>query len=471
MRSLFGRIFLSFILITLLASVTTAMISYWAQIGPYGELKKRLQHQQYRTLVHTLSVTGLAVAKILEISGEKDVVSYLQAIEKVDDNRIFLLKADNSTFSGYPRPPGIDDLAAAARDSEDIQYNISETKITVAKPLSGVNGQDSVLIGIVDRVFWPPAFALDKEDKSLLSREPFHLPLGLPFLVMVLIAASGCYLLARSLTAPIRHLRTAVQQMTKGDFSARVVLPRRRVDELADLSLDFNTMIERIESLLASQKRLLRDISHELRSPLTRMNVSLELARKRADDAEPYLLRIEKESDRLNQLIDQLLTLTRLEGDADAKAKVPVNVSELVRKIVHDADFEAANLGQRIIIRNFDDASVLGSMELLGRALENVIRNGLRYTAGGSSVELSLSKGEDSVVILVQDHGPGVPAEYLEQIFKPFFRVAESRNRDSGGTGIGLAIAKQAILLHGGSIEARNGARGGLVIKIRLPLL
>ena len=454
-----------------MASITTAVISYWAQIGPYGELKKRLQHQQYQILVHTLSVTGLAAAKILETGGVGDVVSYLHAIEKTDDNRIFLLKEDNSTFSGRPLPPGADDLAVAARRSDDIQYNISETEITVALPLPATDGQGIVIVGTMARLFWQPAFFQDKEDNRLLSRRPFHIPLGLPLLVMVLIAASGCYLLARSLTAPILHLRTAVQKMTKGDFSARVVLPRRRADEIADLSSDFNTMIERIESLLQSQKRLLRDISHELRSPLTRMNVSLELARQRAGNAEPYLLRIEKESDRLNELVGQLLTLTRLEGDVDNAPKEPVSLPELVKNIVHDANFEAANLDRRIEIRNLDDVTVLGSMELLTRALENVVRNGLRYTAAGSAVEIDVSKCEDHVVLTIKDYGPGVPDEYLDQIFKPFFRVAESRDRDSGGTGIGLAIAKQAILMHGGSIEAKNGPAGGLVIKMRLPLL
>lgn len=169
--------------------------------------------------------------------------------------------------------------------------------------------------------------------------------------------------------------------------------------------------------------------------------------------------------------IDQLLILTRLEGNVDNASKKPVRLHKLLGDIIHDADFEATNQDRRIEIQNLDKVTVLGSKEMLGRALENVIRNGLRYTAAGSAVEIGLSKSDDYVAIIVRDHGPGVPQEYIKQIFKPFFRVAESRDRDSGGTGIGLAIAKQAILMHGGSIEARNAKKGGLVIEIHLPLL
>ena len=471
MRSLFCKLFLSFIFITLLASVTTAMISYFAQIGPYGELQKRVQNHQAKTLAHSLSVTGLAAANVLKNGGEEEVITYLQDIEKTDESRFFLLKDDNSTFSGRKLPSGADDLAAASRRSRDTQYNVSETEIMVALPLFNTGGQTMVIVGSTDRIFWPPAIDLDKGQKRWPGRRIFHMPLGLPLIVMVLIAATGCYLLARSLTAPIRNLRQAVQQITKGDFSARVDLFSHRGDEIADLSHDFNTMVERTQSLLQSQKRLLRDISHELRSPLTRLNLALELARQRPDKTESYLARIEKESNRLNELINQLLLLTRLEDDINNVPKEPVHLQKLVSDIVHDADFEAAGRKRRIKIQNLDDAIVLGSVEMLGRALENVIRNGLRYTVAGSSVELSVTKDRNQVAIIVRDHGTGVPEEYLEQIFKPFFRVAESRDRDSGGTGIGLAIAKQAILMHGGSIEARNAKKGGLAIEIHLPLL
>ncbi len=470
MRSLFIKIFLSFLLITLLASVTTAAISYWAQIGPYAQLKNRLEQHQYQSVLHAMEVTGIAAVKILETGGEQELVSYLIEIEQDADDHIFIVKADGRTFSGRELPSGATDLVESVHRSADVQYNIEEAVIIVAKPFEVPGWKEAVMIGTIPRITWPPSFPQGIQNRKQFSGFSFHFPLGLPLLIMMLVAATGCYLLARSLTAPVRYLRAAVQQMAKGDFSVRVSLPLGRKDEITDLSRDFNTMIERIASLIEAQKRLLRDISHELRSPLTRMNVSLELVRRQPENAESYLLRIEKESDRLNDLIGQLLTLTRLEGKVDNKEKEQLNVSELVEEIAGDANFEAAGLDRRVQLGTLDNAMVLGSREMLGRALENVIRNGLHYTAAGTAVDVEVVQDEGHVAIRIRDHGVGVPEDKLEQIFKPFYRVAESRNRDSGGNGIGLAIAKQAVLMHGGSIEARNHTDGGLVVELRLPL-
>ncbi|MCF6239585.1 MAG: ATP-binding protein [Candidatus Marinimicrobia bacterium] len=471
MRSLFCKLFMSFLLITLLASFTTVMISYWGQIGPYGELKKRVERNQVQALTHSLSVTGLAAVKILENGGSEALIDYFREVEKQHHSRIFLLQEDNSTFSDRHLPQGAADLAVSSRTSHDIQYNISETEIIVALPLFTKDEQAMTLVGSTARIIQPSVFIDDTKEKGWQRLLFFLHRFGLPLVVVVFVAAAGCYLLARSLTAPIRDLRKATQQMSKGDFSARVDQFSRRRDEIADLSRDFNTMAERTQSLLQSQKRLLRDVSHELRSPLTRQYLALELARQRFSDAKPYFARVEKESGRLSELIDQLLILTRIEGNVDNAPKEPVRLQKLLTGIVHDANFEAANQDRRVEIQNLEEVTVPGSMEMLGRALENVIRNGLRYTAAGSAVEIGISKNEGYVAVTVRDHGPGVPQEYLGQIFEPFFRVAESRDRDSGGTGIGLAIAKQAILMHGGSIEARNAENGGLVIEIHLPLL
>ena len=470
-RSLFCKIFLSFLLIALLAIFTTVMISYWAQVGPYGELQKRVEHNQFQALTHSLSVTGLAAVKILENGGREALISYLREVEQQAHSRIFLLQEDNSTFSDRPLPEGAADLAISSRRSHDIQYNISETEILVALPLFTKSRQAMTLVGSTARILRPQIFIDEKEEKGwqrlLFIRHRF----GLPIIVVVLIAGTGCYLLARSLTAPIRDLRKATQQMSKGDFSARVNLFSRKRDEITDLSHDFNTMAEQTQSLIKSQKRLLRDVSHELRSPLTRQNLALELARQRFSDAEPYLARIAKESERLSELIDQLLVLTRLEGNVDNTPNEPVKLHKLLSTIIHDANFEASSQDRRIEIHTLDEVTVPGSREMLGRALENVIRNALRYTTVGSAVDISLAKDKEWVTIIVRDHGPGVPQEYLEQIFKPFFRVAEARDRDSGGTGIGLAIAKQAVLMHGGTIEAKNLPESGLTIEIRLPRL
>lgn len=467
MRSLFSKLLLSFICITLLASVTMAMIAYWARIGPYGELKRRLQGHQYQALELLVTASGIAAVKILENGGHDVVSEYFEEVEKTESGHLFLLQSDNNRFSGRALPAGAEDLAVASRKSQATQYNTTETEVMVAMPLPRPDLQDQIIVGVVTRIFWPPTFGPGKRNRPWLRPIPF----GIPLIVMLFIAVIGCFLLARSLTAPIRDLRRAAQQITEGDFSVRVDCLNRRGDEIADLGRDFNVMVEKIQSLLKTQKRLLRDISHELRSPLTRLNLALELARQNPGTAESYLARIEKESERLNELIGQLLILVRLEGDTDGVPKGPVSLQELVKDIVHDADFESAGREQRIQIDRLDEVTVLGHPETLGRAFENVIRNGLRYTADHSAVEVSVVEDDGMAVVCVRDHGPGVPEECLKQIFKPFFRVAASRDRDSGGTGVGLAIAKQAILSLGGTIEARNGRDGGLVVQICLPLI
>jgi two-component system, OmpR family, sensor histidine kinase CpxA len=469
MRSLFCKLFLSFLFITLLASITTIMISYWTKIGPYGELKKREEQTRFQSLSDSLSVSGLAAVQILENGGREALIDYLRKVEKQYHSQILLLREDYSSFSGRKLPLGVTDLVVSSRKSHDIQYDVTETEIIVALPIFSKDKQAMTLVGSMPRTVRPNIFVDDEEKKGWQRLLFFRHRFGLPFIVVLFIAGGGCYLLARSLTAPIRDLRKATQQMSKGDFSVRVDQFNSRRDEIADLSRDFNIMAERTQSLLQSQKRLLRDVSHELRSPLTRQNLALELARQRFSDAEPYLARIEKESGRLSELIDQLLILTRLEGNVDNFSKERVKLHELLSAIIRDADFEAASQDRSIEVQDLDKVTIPGSMEMLDRALENVIRNGLRYTAAGSSVEISLVKGEEYVTIIVRDHGPGVPQEYLTQIFDPFFRVAESRDRDSGGTGVGLAIAKQAILMHEGTIEAKNLKDGGLAIEIRLP--
>jgi two-component system sensor histidine kinase CpxA len=249
-----------------------------------------------------------------------------------------------------------------------------------------------------------------------------------------------------------------------------------RKDELADLGNDFDLMAEQIESLITSQNRLLRDISHELRSPLARLNVALELARRQSGKkAEESLDRIEREAERLNKLIGQLRTLTLLESSAEIMDKKPLNLSVLVKAVSDDADFEARSVGRSVKTEPSDDIKVEGSEELLRRAIENVVRNAVRYTDEGTEVNISLQRRQinetEFAVLTVHDRGPGVPEEELDNLFSPFYRVAESRDRQSGGMGIGLAITDRAVKLHKGKVEAENAAGGGLIIRIYLPVL
>jgi two-component system sensor histidine kinase CpxA len=225
-----------------------------------------------------------------------------------------------------------------------------------------------------------------------------------------------------------------------------------------------------------AQQRLLGDISHELRSPLARLGVALGLARQRSGtEANGALDRIERESDNLNEMISQLLTLTRLESGTDSRKRTEVNLAALVREVADDADFEARSVNRAVQVVSSDDCSINGVEELLRSAVENVVRNAVRYTPEGTAVEVALRKqngGTDNfAVISVRDRGKGVPEDALERIFRPFYRTEDARDRQSGGgTGLGLAIAERAVRMHGGSVQAVNAADGGLAVEMRLGL-
>ena len=275
-----------------------------------------------------------------------------------------------------------------------------------------------------------------------------------------------CYWLALNLTSPLRALQKAVERFGAGDLSARVGSTRR--DELGQLARTFDRMASRIETLLAAERRLLLDISHELRSPLARLGVAVELARS-GENAEVHLNRIQKESDRLNALVGELLQVTRAEGDPSSLRRDPIRLDELVAQLVDDAQIEAKAHGCGLQYNGGESVTVEGDPELLRRAVENVIRNAIRYSPPREAVQVSLERRNGTAVVDVRDHGPGVPEESLTRIFDAFYRVESDRNRVSGGIGLGLSIARRAIQLHKGTIHARN-AQPGLEVELELPV-
>ncbi|MBI4754179.1 MAG: HAMP domain-containing protein [Betaproteobacteria bacterium] len=304
--------------------------------------------------------------------------------------------------------------------------------------------------------------------------------IAVPLLAAALAAGLVCLLLARYLAAPIERLRRASVSYAAGDFSQRVgpTLGRRR-DEIVDLALALDHMAERLDTLMGSQQALLRDVSHELRTPLARLQAAVGLARQQATqrparprggDAEAALERIEREAERLNELVGQILTLSRQEAQGAALRREPVELDELLRAVAEDAAIEAEARGCTLETSSLAPVTIDADAELLHSALENVVRNAIRHTAPGTavSVELAMPASGTEAVIRIADHGPGVPARMLERIFEPFVRVGEARDRQSGGFGLGLAIARRAIRRHGGSIAAANRAEGGLEVTIRV---
>jgi two-component system sensor histidine kinase CpxA len=306
-------------------------------------------------------------------------------------------------------------------------------------------------------------------------------PRGLPIpglIIAVISSGLVCYLLAWLLTLPIVRLRAATRQLAAGDLAARSGAPNvGRRDEVAGLMRDFDGMAERLENLVKAHSRLLNDISHELRSPLARLNVALGLARQRSNvESAAMLDRIELEASRLNELIRRILTLARLEDGEQIVPATPVLLDEVVLSVAEDAEFEAqarhCHVHSEIPEGSWE---VRGDASLLHSAIENVVRNAIRYTREGSTVEVHLERigtpaGEEAVV-RVTDCGSGVPPDALEKLFQPFYRLDDARGRQTGGVGLGLAITERAVRFHGGRVAARNRAEGGLMVEIHLSLL
>ena len=298
----------------------------------------------------------------------------------------------------------------------------------------------------------------------------------------LILAALIGGLVATWFTRPILRLRISVTQFAAGRLEAR---PDRqlqsRTDELGDLARDLTRMKDRIAGLVSAQRQLLDDVAHELRSPLARMNVAVELAEQTYSDSQSpdsseskqFLARIRRECERLSDMVDRLLQLSALEHQVDGDERTDINLSQLTREVTEDCDFEAQAVDRRVSLHADQDIRVLGDGDMLRAAIENIVRNAIRYTPAGQSVDIDVRTATDQpgrAVIIIRDHGPGVPEDLLPKLFQPFYRVESDRSNGSGGAGLGLALADRAIRAHAGTITARNHAHGGLEFIVDLPV-
>jgi len=447
MRSLFLKIFLSYwvalALFFVLAIIVTITLR---QRGEFAAWEAR-QNAVLSEAVQTY-----------EQAGQPELRRYLDDLHDSQHVRAFLFDDHGQELSSRPVPHWAESVARGAMPPpHDLWQRFAPSpfrRITLAAS----SGRHYTAV-----VMLPPG--------------PIG-PGGIPGMgVFIGIVSSGlvCYLLARYLTSPIVRLRAATQKLAAGDLSARAGKPGSRGgDEIAELVRDFDVMAERLETSVKAQARLLTDISHELRSPLARLNVALALARQRTGPgAESALDRIDLEANRLNDLIGELLTIARLEAGDDSRQKLPIHMAEMLQEICSDADFEAQSRNCSVNGVIGCDPVVIGSPTLLHSAIENVVRNGTRYTREGTAVEVCLERADTTIqheaIIRVADSGPGVPEESLSKIFRPFYRIDDARGRQTGGVGLGLAITDRVVRLHGGSVHAENRPEGGLVVEIRLP--
>ncbi len=449
MRSLFLKIFLSYWVAQALFLVLAILIT--VAMRERGEAA--IWDAQQATVF-------AKVVSAYEKGGEADVRRYLDEVRESQHVRAYLLNEQGQNISGRELPRWAETLGKGIEPpAREFWQRLTPSPFRRQVLVAG-SGQRYILVA-----FLPP-------------NGPFG-PGGVPGLsILIGIVSSGlvCYLLARYLTSPVVRLRTATRRLAAGDLTARAGgLTARRRDEMAQLVRDFDTMAERLEESVNAQSRLLNDISHELRSPLARLNVASALARQRSGpEAHGALERIDLEADRLNSLIGDLLTIARLDSGNDSRQKSPVLLGEMIEGIAADADFEAhaRNCGVKCVIKN--ECQVTGIDSLLYSAIENVVRNAARYTREGTSAEISLerslSPGRREAVIRVFDSGSGVPEDALDKLFRPFYRIDDARGRQTGGAGLGLAITDRAVRLHGGSVKASNRPEGGLQVEIRLPL-
>jgi two-component system, OmpR family, sensor histidine kinase CpxA len=468
MRSLFLRIFLSFWAAQALFLVLAILATIAMRPARHG-----IESQGPQILAEAVNA--------YQSGGERGAHDYLEELLHTQHVRAFVFDPSGHELSGRQAPPWIEDTRQGVPPHG-------------GAPHGGFPHHRGWIDSLLPDRILRQALTLDGKRYTLVLELPpgprvFFGPHEIPGLgITIAVISSGliCYLLAWSMTSPVTRLRKAAQSLAAGDLSARTGAPARgRHDEMTELMRDFDRMAERIEVLVDSQSRLLKDVSHELRSPLARLSVALGLARQRAasevdpevaPELESSLNRIELEADRLNQLIQRLLTISRLESGTDGLRRTKSSLRELVEQVARDAEYETP--GRRCLVTSRADAAdeflVEADPALLRSAVENVVRNATRYTAEGTTVEVRLERqqsanGEEEIIVRVLDSGPGVPDEALQKILEPFYRLDDARNRQTGGAGLGLSIADRAIRLHGGQLRASNRKEGGLQVEIRIP--
>ena len=429
---LFTKIFLSFWLAVLLlgAAVFTT--------------ERTLGDDQLEQAVERTDAHAETVAALLADEGMPAVRRWLAGMAHGERTPLLLLDANGQPLANQP---------FARRLREHLQnglvlgtHRLAADVYAVVRP---VPIEPPLLLAAVVRV-------------SNVHRLPFVARLAIAIGVSGLVSFG----LAALLTRPLRRLRAAAQAIAGGDLDARAGYAGR--DEIAALARDFDAMADRVRDLLKAQRRLLRDVSHELRSPLARLRIALELSRRKGA-AGLELERIEREADRLEHLVSDVLSLARLEAGKTRLNRQPVQLAEWLAAVIQDAAYEAAASGKGVEFERADDASVEADPVLLRSAIENVLRNAVRHTPQGSSVLVRLAIAGDGAEITVRDHGEGVPEAELTRIFQPFTRVGEARERSRGGFGLGLAISRQAMEAHGGRIDAENVPGGGLRVRLHLP--
>jgi two-component system sensor histidine kinase CpxA len=452
-RSLFLKIFLWF-WATVVATGIALLFTFI--FGPHN-----VPSRWHATLQDTARYSGVIAVEEAERGGAPAASAYIEQVARETHLRACLFDSAGRLIVGSDCG-SFQSMTSHVTASNPSAFSMKYGIARVALALQGNSGREYIFATELPA---GPRAAIG------MDRSSFVLQWGIALLVSGFI----CYLLTRYLTAPILRLRAASQQLAAGDLSTRAAtVIERRHDELGDLVRDFDAMASRIEELVSRQRQLISDVSHELRSPLARLYVALDLGRERKGN-DPAFDHMEKDIGILNEMIGRLLTVARLDTSAPPVPMMPVDLTEIVSQIVRDADSESRERNGSVELTAHEELHVQGNAKLLQSAIENLVRNAIAYTEPGTSVEVLLQperrSNESFVRFTVRDYGPGVPESELVNIFQPFYRISNARDRQSGGAGLGLAIADRAIRIHGGIIRAENVAPRGLQVEILLPRL
>lgn len=460
-KGIFIKIYLSFWLFTVLIVLSQMFLDRLTQTGPFGGGHFRNFHESIlaayaSNMIKLHSGNDAPKGTPLTQSYEFEDIELFIVDEslsdisgkKIDeDAKMASVEAFNNAGGGPPPPPGPFGRAGQRFFSRRIK---------------GPDGRNYAVTHRYKIDELPPGM---RPERMILRG-----------LVILLVSAGFCYLLAKYISTPIVALREAARRFSEGELNYRIGGRfAGRKDEFSELAAAFDKMAEKIELLMTLQRQLLGDVSHELRSPLARLGVALELARKHSGDAARKSLdRIGREAETLNSLIGEVLTLTKIESGIETARTEALDLGRMIKNIVSDADFEARGSGKSVALKECESFAFEGSEDLLKHAVENVVRNAVKYGPQNSEIEVALRKvsagSGDAAEITVADSGCGLPEKELASIFNPFYRVSNARERSSGGSGLGLAITRRSVLLHGGSVYAKNRETGGLIVTISLPL-
>lgn len=454
MRGIYWKIYLAFILTSVLATLVTLA---------YAVFYRQLSNETNNLIAPTEGYISSAEL-MLQRGGEPLLIEWLLTFEKHPNVNAYVFDSQGSSIMGDDAPKEVSDYAFSPSDFHVKIQPLNRSEILVKAPLTSSDGEFYLLV--VE--FLHPFAVLDVKS---------YIYLGLA--VAIIFFAGIGFLLSGYLSRPLQRLQQTVKAIAEGDLSARSGYRlRKRRDEIGDLSREFDVMADRIQTLLADQKGLLRDISHELRSPLARLQIASELARMDANElVVENLDRIDLETNRINEMIADILLLAKLDVDRHPEQWQAIDLIRVVNQVVNDAHFEQQE--QSIIIHTQKKHCwVMADEKLLSSAVENLIRNALLHTFTNTKVEITIKAIDSDFALIIRDHGPGVAEEHIPNLTKPFYRAEQARERvaqdvkkkkaGGRGYGLGMAIANRIIISFDGHMAIRNHPEGGLEISCYL---